>query len=68
MNIGDFVKTTKEIYGSPLRQCGLIVGFDIDDDPIVRWFSTGKAWDEENYRKHLILCSSVNEKGDIQCP
>ena len=67
MNIGDFVKANKEIYHSQLRQCGLIVGFDTDDDPIVRWFSTGKAWDEENFRKHLVLCSSVNEKGDIQC-
>ena len=67
MNIGDFVKATKEIYGSIHRQCGLVVGFDTDDDPVVRWFSTGKAWDEENFRTHLILCSSVNEKGDIQC-
>ena len=42
MNIGDFVKTTKEIYGSAHRQCGLIVGFDIDDDLLLDGFPPGK--------------------------
>jgi len=66
MNIGDFVKSDAAIHlqHRPARQCGIIISFDTDNDPVVRWFFQGKTWDEENFRRHIIVCSSVNKKGN----
>lgn len=67
MNIGDFVKAKKNTYQGGRRCCGIIVGFDSDEDPIIRWSYDGKTWDEENFRSHIIICSSASEKGHTQC-
>jgi hypothetical protein len=55
MQIGDLVK------GLSLLPLGMIVGFDEDDDPIVRWLCSS-PYEEAYYRKDIEIISSCGDR------
>ena len=66
MKVGEYVRA-KYPPGSPevvwsRRRHGIIVSFDIDDDPVIMWSHKGKTWNEANYRCDIIVLSETSGK------
>ena len=65
MKVGDYVRV-KYPPGSDKvwarRRHGIIVKFDIDDDPVIMWSHKGKTWNEANYRCDIIILSETSGK------
>ena len=63
MKVGDYVRV-KCPPGSDKawtrRRHGIIVSFDIDDDPVIMWSHKGKTWNEANYRCDIIVLSETS--------
>ena len=56
MEVGDLVKTRKDIMGSNVRTRGIIIGFDDDNDPLVLWEKRTEV--ESNFRSHIVVISA----------
>ncbi len=57
MKVGDLVKFVG--FQSPKRRRrGIVVSFDVDDDPIVMWLCS-PSFTEPNFRSHLRVLSEA---------
>ena len=65
MKVGDYVRMKHPPDTALMwarRRHGIIVKFDIDDDPVIMWSHEGKTWNEANYRSDIIVRSDASGK------
>jgi len=62
MKVGDYVRVKHPTRGHHRRTHGIIVEFDVDDDPVIWWSHKGKTWNETSYRMFIVILSETSGK------
>ena len=62
MKVGDYVRVKYPGKVWARRRHGIIVEFDVDDDPVIWWSHKGKTWNEPMERSHIVILSETSGK------